>query len=437
MWVLVMSLIAIITIMVSHWVYRWQNPKCNGKLPPGSMGFPIIGETLEFFTPYSLYDIPPYIKKRITRYGSLFRTNLVGENIVISTDAEFNYHIFKNEGKSFLFWYPESFTKIFGGQDILTYHGMVHKYLKNLVLHLVSPENLKAKLMPEMEEMTRTHLNSWTHCGTTVDIKEVSSNMLFEYFAKKIFSYDDLEGTRKLRENFSAFLDGLISFPLNIPGTAFHACLQGRKNAIKVMKQKIRERKAANKKYGDYLDHLLEEVEKEDTILSEEKVVNLVFALFFAVYEITSSAITLAVKLISEHPQVHAQLAKEHEAIIKNRQSKNSNITWQEYKSMTFTHMVINETVRLANIVPAIFRKVIKDVEINGYTIPAGWFIMVIPSAVHLNPDIHDDPLTFNPWRWEVDNSERRRHHSKTWPGTSMRLTSQNLTKAWRSLITN
>uniref|UniRef100_A0A803QR34 Cytochrome P450 n=1 Tax=Cannabis sativa TaxID=3483 RepID=A0A803QR34_CANSA len=68
---------------------------------------------------------------------------------------------------------------------------------------------------------------------------------------------------------------------------------------------------------------------------------------------------------------------------------------------MNFTHMVINEIVRLANIVPGIYRKVIQDVEINGYTIPAGWLVMVVPSVLHVNPDTYDDPLTFNPWRWK------------------------------------
>ncbi|KAM6572063.1 hypothetical protein CsatA_016143 [Cannabis sativa] len=403
MWVLLMFLIGFIIVLISHWVYRWQNPKCNGngKLPPGSMGFPLIGETLQYFTPHSLYDVSPFIKKRITRYGLLFRTNIVGQNIVVSTDPEFNYKIFQKEGKYFLFWYPESFTEIFGGQDILTYHGVVHKYLKNLVLHLISPENIKSTLLPEMDQITRQHLTSWARSATAVDIKHVSSDMVFRYFAMKLIGYDDLEGPRKLRENFTAIIDGMISFPLNIPGTAYHACLQGRMNALKIIKEKFDERKASSKKYGDYLDHLLDEVKKEDTILNETVAVNLVFGLLFATFETTSTALTLAIKFISDHPQVQAELTKEHEDIIKSRQRKDSQITWQEYKSMNFTHMVINEIVRLANIVPGIYRKVIQDVEINGYTIPAGWLVMVVPSVLHVNPDIYDDPLTFNPWRWK------------------------------------
>jgi cytochrome P450 len=38
----------------------------------------------------------------------------------------------------------------------------------------------------------------------------------------------------------------------------------------------------------------------------------------------------------------------------------------------------------------------------SGYTIPEGWLVLMNPMAIHLNPLIFDDPLTFNPWRWQV-----------------------------------
>lgn len=50
--------------------------------------------------------------------------------------------------------------------------------------------------------------------------------MIFDLTAKKLISYDSTKSSENLRVNFVAFIQGLISFPLDIPGTAYHKCLQ-------------------------------------------------------------------------------------------------------------------------------------------------------------------------------------------------------------------
>jgi hypothetical protein len=66
MWGVALSfVIALVVVKISLWLYRWANPNCSGKLPPGSMGFPVIGETVEFFKPYSFNEIHPFVKKRM------------------------------------------------------------------------------------------------------------------------------------------------------------------------------------------------------------------------------------------------------------------------------------------------------------------------------------------------------------------------------------
>ena len=97
--------------------------------------------------------------------------------MVVSTDPEINHYIFQQEGKSFLIWYTESFTEIIGQESLLTYHGMVHKYLKNLILHLVGPENLKGKLIHELDDETRKHLHTWARYGI-VDVEEAMSEVI-------------------------------------------------------------------------------------------------------------------------------------------------------------------------------------------------------------------------------------------------------------------
>ncbi|KAG5532117.1 hypothetical protein RHGRI_026660 [Rhododendron griersonianum] len=55
----------------------------------------------------------------------------------------------------------------------------------------------------------------------------------------------------------------------------------------------------------------------------------------------------------------------------------------------------------MANRAPGIFRKTLEEIKLLGYTIPADWFVMVCPPAVHMNPAKYKDPLEFNPRRWE------------------------------------
>nr|XP_027107096.1 cytochrome P450 87A3-like isoform X2 [Coffea arabica] len=397
------AIIALIIVLFSHWVYRWRNPKCNGVLPPGSMGLPIIGETIQYFTPYASDDIPPFVQKRAAKYGPIFRTSIVGEPIIVSTDADVNYRVFQQEGNAFQIWYTQSLFQIIGKQSVVAHHGDFHKYLKSLTFKFVSPEALREKLIYEMDESTQESLRSWSKLGK-LDAKDGTAELVFKYAAKKMLGYEESKDQQKLRDSYKAFMDGLISFPLNIPGTPFHACLQGRKKAMKVIHDIFEKKRSGNDAAAndyDFADHLLEEIKKEDTFLNEEIARDLVFLFLFAAHETTSTALTVALRYLDGHPRVMAELKREHENILKLRETKDSAVSWKEYKSMTFTHMVINETVRLANIAPGILRKVVKEVEVKGYTIPAGWTIMVCPPSVHLDPNLYENPLEFNPWRWE------------------------------------
>ncbi|XP_020259623.1 cytochrome P450 87A3-like [Asparagus officinalis] len=394
-------IVSIFIIWLTIFVHRWRNPRCNGRLPPGSLGLPIIGETLHFFKPNTSNDIPPFVKKRVERYGPIFKTSLVGRPIVVSTDHELNNFVFLQEGKLFESWYPETFTEIFGRDNVGSLHGFMYKYLKSLVLKLFGPESLREKLLSDVEKSASMSLSSWSGLSS-IELKDGISTMIFNLTAKKLISYDASKSKENLKDSFVAFIAGLISFPVNIPGTAYNKCLQGRNKAMKVLKDLLTERKhSPNRQCIDFFDFVIEELKKEKPVLTESIALDLMFVLLFASFETTSLAMTLAMKLLADHPKVLEELTLEHEAILRNRENPDSGITWQEYKSMNFTFQVIHETARLANIVPGIFRKALKDIQVNGFTIPAGWGVMVCPPAVHLNPEIYEDPLSFNPWRWK------------------------------------
>lgn len=393
--------VAMVSIL---WAYRWSHPKANGQLPPGSLGFPLLGETLQFFAPNPTCDVSPFVKKRLDRYGNIFKTSIVGRAVVVSADPELNHYVFQQEGKLFESWYPDTFTEIFGRDNVGSLHGFMYKYLKTLVLRLYGQENLRAVLLADAHRACRASLAVWASRpgGGGVELKDAISTMIFDLTAKKLISYEPSRSSEDLRKNFVAFIRGLISFPVDIPGTAYHECMQGRKKAMKVLRKMMRERMAdPGRQSEDFFDVLIEELRREKPVMTEAIALDLMFVLLFASFETTALALTLGVKLLAENPRVLRALTEEHEAIVSKRKDRDAGLTWPEYKSMTFTSQVILEIVRLANIVPGIFRKALQDIEFKGYTIPAGWGVMVCPPAVHLNPEIYEDPLAFNPWRWQ------------------------------------
>ncbi|XP_022983294.1 cytochrome P450 87A3-like isoform X1 [Cucurbita maxima] len=397
MWVLMAIIFGMSIITCLH---ALKYSKYNSKLPKGSMGFPILGETNHFFAPNPSFDVSPFIKHRVFKYGPIFKTSLVGKPLIISTDPDLNYLIFEQEETLFECWYPETFKKIFGDQFFGSLHGFMHKYLKNMIVNAFGIECLKSMVF-EVEAAAITRLRRWASCEV-VELKDEIANMILDLTANKLISYDPENSPENLRENFVAFIQGLVSFPLDIPGTAYHKCLRGRKRVMRMLENMLEERQQNPRKQNvDFFDFVLQELQKDGTPLTKEIALDLIFLLLFASYETTSIALTLAIKFLLDHPHVLSQLTEEHEGILKNRKNKASGITWNEYKSMTFTFKFLNETLRLANIAPGIFRRALRDVEFKGITIPAGWGVMVCPPAIHLDPKHYVDPLAFNPWRWE------------------------------------
>ncbi|KAF7135453.1 hypothetical protein RHSIM_Rhsim08G0028300 [Rhododendron simsii] len=399
--------IALVTIAIFHFIRKWRNPTCiNGRLPPGSMGLPLIGETIQFLIPSKSMDVPSFISKRIKKYGPVFRTSLVGRPVVVSSDPDFNHYILQQEGRLVELWYMDSFAKLCGQMDTaadgspITAFGLIHKYIRNLILNHFGPEVLKEKLLPELEELWVQALRNWKACDF-VEVKQSTSAMMFDLTAKALFGYEPDKSGEDTGKNLTNFVDGVMSVPLNVPGTAFHRCMQGQKKLLKLVNDVIQERRAHPEKHrGDFLDQILDDM-KHQTFLTDNSVPFITFGLLLGTVETVSSTITLTIKLLIEHPFVVEELMREHEEILNRRENREARITWDEYKSLTFTMQVIQESLRLGNIAPGILRRAIRDIEVNGYTIPKGWTIFAVPAAIHLNPETYEDPLSFNPWRWK------------------------------------
>ncbi|KAF2598340.1 hypothetical protein F2Q68_00007092 [Brassica cretica] len=157
-WIVGLWVIGLVVARISHWWYQWSNPKSNGKLPPGSMGFPIIGETFGYFKPHGFYEISPFLKKKMLRYGSLFRTNILGVKTVVS-DMDVNMDILRHENKFFSLSYPDGLVKPLGEDSLFFKTENIHKHIKHISMRLLGSENLKQKIIKDMDRVTQEHLS--------------------------------------------------------------------------------------------------------------------------------------------------------------------------------------------------------------------------------------------------------------------------------------
>lgn len=58
----------------------------------------------------------------------------------------------------------------------------------------------------------------------------------------------------------------------------------------------------------DFFDHVIDQLQKDRTMLTEAIALDLMFVLLFASFETTSLALTMAIKYLTDHPQVLDQL---------------------------------------------------------------------------------------------------------------------------------
>ncbi|KAG6709158.1 hypothetical protein I3842_06G117800 [Carya illinoinensis] len=404
MWEVVASAVAVIAIICS--LRQWRNPKCNGVLPPGSMGLPFIGESLELLVSSYSLDLHPFIKNRVQRYGTIFRTSLVGRSVVVSTNPELNQLITRQEGSLVELEYLDSFSKLMNleGENKINKLGLIHKHMRGITLNHLGADKIKKSLLPQIEQYVNKTLREWSH-QPSVEVKRAASVMTFDFSAKYLFGYDAEKSPVNMSEKLSNTMKALMSFPINIPGTTYHKCLKDREEVLVMLRNITEERLASLDKHdrtGDLLDQAINiKGDNDQKLFSSEFTVNMLYALSFVSFDSISSSLSLTIKLLADHPPVLQELTAEHEAILKKRENPNAILTWDEYKSMTFTLQVINETLRLGFIVPGLLRKVVKDIEYKGYTIPAGWTVILANPALHLDPNTYKDPLAFNPWRWK------------------------------------
>ena len=126
-----------------------------------------------------------------------------------------------------------------------------------------------------------------------------------------------------------------------------------------------------------------------------------VMTLFVAGHETTALALTWAIFLLSQNPEVMTRFRAEINEVIGARLPDINDIP-----CLIYTEMIAKEVLRLYPPSWTIPRQAIHDCEIGGYFVPAGTSITISQWVMHRDPRFFENPTEFIPERW-LNNLEK------------------------------
>uniref|UniRef100_A0A0E0KZJ9 Cytochrome P450 90D2 n=1 Tax=Oryza punctata TaxID=4537 RepID=A0A0E0KZJ9_ORYPU len=383
-----------------------RSTAAKARPPAGSLGWPLVGETLQFIS--AAYSSRPesFVEKRCLRYGKVFRSHLWGSPAVVSADAEASRAVLQTDASAFVPWYPRSLMELMGESSILVLGGALQRRVHGLAGAFFKSPELKARVTADMRGRLAAAMDAWRAAGdgAAVRVQDEAKSIVFRILVRALIGLEQGQEMNYLRQQFHIFIAGLISLPIKLPGTQLYRSLKAKKRMTSLIQKIIQEkRKDPCAASCDLIDVLMSNG-SDELSLTDELISDNMIDFMIPAEDSVPVLITLAIKYLSECPLALQQLEEENMELKRQKSDVGETLEWTDYMSLTFTQHVITETLRMGNIISGIMRKAVRDVEVkgqNGVVIPKGWCVLVYFRSVHLDANVYDNPYAFNPWRWK------------------------------------
>ncbi|RYR76759.1 hypothetical protein Ahy_A01g001316 [Arachis hypogaea] len=383
LWVCLLSLFLFLFLVFRH-VFPFIAPK----LPPGTMGYPIMGETLEFLSTGWKGQPEKFVFDRTAKYSSeLFKTSLLGEPTVVMGGAEGNKLLFSNENKLVRLWMPDNVHKLFPSSfHDTSSNGDAAKKVRSMLPQFIKPQALQ-RYVSVVDSMAHTHFASlWEH-----------------NFQVSVYPLVKRPGQTRPNRGHAT---GLISLPIDFPGTNFNKAIKASKSIRKDLIGIIRQRKVDLSEGNasptqDILSHMLFMCGNKngDYMIDEWLIADQMLGLLFGSYDTVSSTCTLIVKYLAEFPHIYDRVYQEQMEIGKSK-LEGDLLNWNDINKMRYSWNVACEAMRMTPIAPGGFREALHDFTFNGFSIPKGW--KYFPEPEKFDPSRFEGngpaPYTFVPF---------------------------------------
>jgi len=141
--------------------------------------------------------------------------------------------------------------------------------------------------------------------------------------------------------------------------------------------------------------------------MTAQEVRDHVITIFMAGHETTAMAMTWIWYLLSQHAAEEAKLHAELAAVLGGRTPDSEDLS-----KLTYTKMVIEESMRLYPPVHTMAREALGDDTLVGRHVPKGSTVLISPWVLHRHRHLWHDPGRFDPERFAPEQSAARARFS-------------------------
>jgi cytochrome P450 len=136
--------------------------------------------------------------------------------------------------------------------------------------------------------------------------------------------------------------------------------------------------------------------------LTDEEICDELVLFMLAGHDTTSTTLTYALWALGRHPEIQQRVYDEVAAL------ESRPLTPEDVPELGYTVRVLHEALRLCPPAAGMPRVISEDITVDGHRVEAGTMLSISIYALHRDPNLWDDPLTFDPDRFLPERSQGR-----------------------------
>ena len=362
--------------------------------PPGSYSWPIVGETMEW-----LRDPEEWARKRLERYGNIFRTNVFGKKVFVMVGPEANRFILLSGEENFE-WaggYGAFTGRLFPG-SLSMEDGESHDRHRKALTPIFHGSTLESHCQMIVQKV-ESHVYRWAQKDEII-VFDAMRSLTFEIITQVLLGDIDTAESARLTSLFETLSRGVLTpLRMNLPGTTYSKALRARRDLEKWLRERVQRARSGPE---NNLPGIVSN--SKDNLFTNEEIISHILGLIFDGQDTTASLVTWLLLELERHSKALEQIRGEARDLIEGR-----DFSLEQVNRLSYLHAAIQEAGRLHHPAPALPRRVIKSFEFNGYYVPEGSLVLYSPAITHRLPEQFDDPDRFDPSRFLPPREEHKR----------------------------